>query len=294
MKVLRKFLVVFIILLTTFMVSCDQFFVFETTTPQEMNITTLPSTVNGPLTFENEDYNSFSIYTSATYAIDSVTEYNAVLANTRDYIRHANISIHTTLYEMRYPFPFSKEEKEYIVGNSSGSGFVFLEKDGYFYSITNFHVVNPTDYNARYSILTYSDEEPVEATLIAYNEDYDLAVLKFAVGERDDVTVIDIYERLYYKFNSNELVFAVGNPQGVTNNVTFGEFNSMQSIDNTDFQVIYHNATIDEGSSGGALVDVDGNLLGVNAWGLESVDEFSFAIPNYIVYIFLINNGVLD
>jgi S1-C subfamily serine protease len=68
----------------------------------------------------------------------------------------------------------------------------------------------------------------------------------------------------------------------------------MQSLDDVSFKVIYHDASIARGSSGGALVDIDGNLIGVNTWGLQNSDEFSFAIPNYIVYTFLINSGVLE
>jgi len=121
-----------------------------------------------------------------------------------------------------------------------------------------------------------------------------LAVLKFSINERTDVLVIDIFERLYYQFIPGELVLAVGNPSSLNNNVTFGEFKSMEMLKDVNFKVIYHDANIANGSSGGALVDVDGNLLGVNTWGLEDSDEFSFAIPNYIVYMFLINNGILD
>ncbi|XFA99319.1 serine protease [Candidatus Izemoplasma sp. B36] len=294
MKLKRKFILLILILFTTFLVGCDEFFSFNTTTAHQMNLTTLPTAIDGTITFEEIDYTSFSDYVSPTYSIDDINEYNDHLEETRDHIRHCNIQIQTTLFEMRYPHPLAQEQQEYIVGNSSGSGFVFLEEDGYFYAITNFHVIDPQAYNSRYEIMTYADEEPQEATVVAYDEDYDLAVIKFETLERTDVEILNIYERLYTKFIHEELVFAIGNPLGVTNNVSFGEFKSMQDIDNTEFKVIYHDALIEEGSSGGALVDVDGNLLGVNAWGLDTPDEYSFAIPNYIVYVFLINNGVLD
>ncbi|HRY78506.1 MAG TPA: trypsin-like serine protease, partial [Candidatus Izemoplasmatales bacterium] len=55
--------------------------------------------------------------------------------------------------------------------------------------------------------------------------------------------------------------------------------------------VIQHSATIDNGSSGGALVDVDGILVGINTWGSETDPLKSFAIPIYLVYVFLYNNG---
>lgn len=295
MKLKRKILLLFMVFLTTFLVGCDEFFdLFTTTTATEMRLTTLPTAIDGTITYEELDYVTFSDYVSPTYSINNIEDYNDHLELVQDHIRHTNIQIQTTLYEMRYPNPFSQELREYVVGNSSGSGFVFLEEDGYFYAITNFHVIDPQNYSSRYEIRTYSDEISYTANVVAYDEDYDLAVLRFETLDRTDVEILDIYSRLYTKFNSEELVLAVGNPQGVRNNVSFGEYKSLETIDNADFKVIYHDALIDEGSSGGALVDVDGNLLGVNAWGLDSFDEFSFAIPNYILYVFLINNGVLE
>ncbi|MCK7488389.1 MAG: serine protease [Bacillus subtilis] len=67
----------------------------------------------------------------------------------------------------------------------------------------------------------------------------------------------------------------------------------MTLIENVDFKVIYHTATIHEGSSGGALLDVDGNLLGINTWGSQNSDEDSFAVPVHIIYMFLVNHDLL-
>ena len=108
------------------------------------------------------------------------------------------------------------------------------------------------------------------------------------------MSIINIFNRLYYQFNPGEIVLAIGNPSSLENNVTFGEFKSMQNLEDVSFRVIYHDASISNGSSGGALVDIDGNLLGINTWGIEDSEDFSFAIPNYIIYLFLINNGILD
>lgn len=277
-----------------FLVGCEFISFHYPTTTQAIELSTLPETVDGTITFLDEDYALFPTYISDTYSITNVDDYNAVLLNTKELIRHSNIQIQTTLIEERYPYPWSETLKEYIVGSSSGSGFVFMEKDGYYYALTNYHVINPLEYQAEYMIKTYGELEAEEATLVVGNEDFDLAVLRFPVGDKDDIQIIDIYERLYYKFNVGELVLAVGNPLGVVNNVTFGQFNSMEEIDNAFYSVMYHDASIKEGSSGGALVDVDGNLLGINTWGIDTSDEYSFAIPNYIIYTFLVNYGVLD
>ncbi|MGD9761684.1 MAG: S1C family serine protease, partial [Candidatus Izemoplasmatales bacterium] len=189
-------------------------------------------------------------------------------------------------------YPWGLETDRQLI--SSGSGFIFMEDDEDYYAVTNYHVLDTEVTGKKVEIKTFSDTIFSTSEIVAYDESLDLAVLKFSKGDRVDTTIIDINKRLYYRFNPGELVMAVGNPSSIVNNVTFGEYKSMETLKDVSYMVIYHDATISNGSSGGALVDVDGNLLGVNTWGLEDSDEFSFAIPNYILYTFLVNNGILD
>jgi len=146
---------------------------------------------------------------------------------------------------------------------------------------------------ATYDVTTFEGTSSVDATLIAANEDLDLAVVRILKAGITNVEILDLTTRIYRKFNPGELVLAVGNPLSVVNNVTFGEYLSLESINNAEFLVIYHTATIHEGSSGGALVDIDGNFLGINTWGSVDADDQAFAVPNYIVYMFLVNSGLL-
>ncbi|MDD3712313.1 MAG: trypsin-like peptidase domain-containing protein [Candidatus Izemoplasmatales bacterium] len=288
---MKKFLIfAAIILMTLFMVSCDVFQLpfFETTTTERTTIN--PTKINGTITFEDEDYQDLALYNSSNYDIEDVEEYNDLLLTTKNHIRLANIVVNTVIYSQKYPWGLETERQ--VV--SQGSGFIFMQDDEFFYAITNFHVLDSEYQGTKAEIMTFSDTNFSEAEIVTFDESLDLAVLKFSINERTDVTVIDIFERLYYQFIPGELVLAVGNPSSLNNNVTFGEFKSMETLKDVNFKVIYHDAAIANGSSGGALVDVDGNLLGVNTWGLEDSDEFSFAIPNYIVYMFLINNGILD
>jgi S1-C subfamily serine protease len=288
---LKKFVIFAAIsLMTLFLVSCDVFHLpfFETTTTERTTIN--PTRINGTITFEDEDYQDLALYNSLNYSIEDVEEYNDLLLTTKNHIRLANIVVNTVIYSQK--FPWGLETERQVV--SQGSGFIFMQDDEYFYAITNFHVLDSEYNGTKAEIKTFSDTNFSEAEIVTFDESLDLAVLKFSINERTDVTVIDIFERLYYQFLPGELVLAVGNPSSLNNNVTFGEFKSMETLKDVNFKVIYHDAAIANGSSGGALVDVDGNLLGVNTWGLENSDEFSFAIPNYIVYMFLINNGILE
>ncbi|PKK95165.1 MAG: hypothetical protein CVV60_02630 [Tenericutes bacterium HGW-Tenericutes-5] len=285
----RIFKLSLVFFLSLFLVACDRVYFpfFDIFT--ETQTTTLRTSIDGTITFEESEYNSFEIYDSLTYKLDDIDEYNDILLSTKNHIRHANIQVNTVLYNPLLPWG-GGIERDVL---SMGSGFIFHEDDDFYYAITNNHVVE-SEFDVDYEIKTFEDTEFHSAELLVTSEEYDLAVLKFSKNSRSEVSIIDIYQRLYYKFNVGEIVLAVGNPSTVVNNVTFGEFKSMENLENVGFKVIYHDATIANGSSGGALVDIDGNLLGVNAWGLEDSDEFSFAIPNYIVYTFLINNGILD
>lgn len=278
-----------IVILSFLLISCDFTFfpLFEFTSETTENYYTR---VNGTITFDNDDYFEYSSYNSPTNDLTDVEEYQEVLLNTQEHIRRANIFVNMVIYTQTLPWNNSNE-REVVSG---GSGFVFMKDDNFFYAITNYHVIE-TDYNdAIVEIMAFNDSEFQEAEIIAYSPEYDLAVLKFAINNRTDVEIIDIYERLYYKFNPGELVFAVGNPSSLVNTVSFGQFIELNSLESVSFYVIRHDAAISSGSSGGVLVDVDGNFLGVNTWGIESTEILSFAIPNYVVYTFLVNEGILD
>lgn len=294
MKTKRLLMLLIVTLLSLFVMGCDYIITLRPNTTTSMVLSTFPEPVNGTITFDNTDYQGFPTYASPTYDLTDIDAYNDVLLDTQEHIRRANIDINANLYEDRKPFPWSEDTVRFDVGTSSGSGFIFMEDESYYYAITNYHVVDPDGYNVDYEVKAYGDDHFTTATLLAIDENLDLAVLRFLKIGRESAEIIDIFERLYYSFTPGELVLAVGNPYDLNNNVTFGEFRSMESIENVGFEVIYHNAAINEGSSGGALVDVDGYLIGVNTWGLDSVEVNAFAIPNYIVYMFLINNGILE
>ncbi len=302
MKISKKLiLILYLVLLVPLLVGCDLFstFTFEQRTTTETTssaVTTTDISNSDIITVSNDNYNSFPVYNNP---VDSMTvaQYNQLLYDTKEHIRYANIQITASLYD--YIQIFRTTQKQ-VVSVSYGSGFIFKADADYYYAITNYHVVDPEGHLADYAIKTFSDTTQHEADLIAYDSSKDLAVIRFAKENRTDIEFIDITSRLYYQFKPGELVMAVGNPESLENNVTFGEFISMEDISqylpdqNLGFDVIYHNASIHPGSSGGALVDAEGNLLGVNTWGDTTSDEYSFAIPNYIVYQFLINKGILN
>lgn len=290
---LKKFLLLIIILSSTLLSGCSFLtMTFDLTTNSTVS-TTLPTTINGTISLGDQEYSSFSLFHSGTYDIEDIDDYNEVLLSTRDLIRRSNIFIISKAYEYTKPYPWSTSTVLSIVGSSQGSGVIFKEDDEYYYALTNYHVLDAEADEFTYEIEAFGDSMSYDAELVVYDEALDLAVLKFTKESREEIHIIDYTTRLFTLFNADELVLAVGNPLSLPNNVTFGEFKSMETISNAEFKVIYHDAPIHEGSSGGALVDIDGNLLGLNTWGLTSSDEYSFAIPNYIIYMFLVNYGII-
>ena len=290
----KKMMLFFIILSFSFLSGCSFLtFTLDLTTNSSTISTTQPTKINGTISIGDVEYSTFSYYHSATYDITNIDEYNSILLDTRDLIRRSNIQIETTLYTYEKLYPWSTTTVLQISGAARGSGVIFLEDNTFYYALTNYHVIDGEADSVVYKIATFEDQDSYDAELVTFDENLDLAVVKFLKEGRTDIHIIDYTTRLFSKFSPGELVFAVGNPLSVINNVTFGEFKAMESISNADFQIIYHTAAIHEGSSGGALVDVDGNLLGLNTWGLDTSDEYSFAVPNYIIYMFLINNGII-
>jgi len=287
----KRLLLIFILLSSIFISGCSYFtFPFDVT--KVSYTTTLPSrpnTATGTVTYLDSDYAGFPVYHSDTYDLD-VDRYNEVLIASRDLIRRSNIQLTTTLYQVRDVIPWGTSRE--MVAMSRGSGVIYDEDDLYYYAITNYHVIDPEGYEAEYEVKTFQETIYSAAEVIAANAALDLAVVRFAKAERTEIHLIDIETRVYTKFTTGEMILAVGNPLSLENNVTFGEYKNLEAIEGYDYLVIYHSATINEGSSGGALVDVDGNLLGINTWGLDESDEFSFAIPNYLVYMFLVNEGL--
>lgn len=186
---------------------------------------------------------------------------------------------------------------DYLGGNSSsdtleavatGSG-VVISQDGYI--MTNQHVIE--DGSAYY--VTVNGEE-VEAELVGADASSDIAVLKVDV---DGLTAIEIGDSDAIK--TGEWVMTIGSPYGLEQSVATGIISNTsrsQVIDSSTSNVsdtkIYPNmiqtdAAINPGNSGGALVDENGQLIGINTLIASSSGSYSgvgFAIPvNYAIGI---------
>ena len=161
-----------------------------------------------------------------------------------------------------------------------GSG-VILSKDGYI--VTNYHVIE----NADQIDVTLNDNRIFQATVVGTDPNTDLALIKI---DGDEFPYIPMGNSEDLKLG--EWVLAVGNPFNLTSTVTagvvsakarkIGVYESRESIES----FIQTDAAINMGNSGGALVNVRGELIGINA-ALESPTGtyagYGFAIPTTIV-----------
>lgn len=210
------------------------------------------------------------------------SEFQNKLMSSRDTIRAANVGV--------YLESSARGLTDFTCNfESRGSGIVFDEDSNYYYVLTNLHVVDTKeceDYSISVYILNHIDDnDKVNAYIVATDESYDLAVIRFLKHDYV-INPVDIYSRLNRPLAQGELVLSVGNPSGIDSVVTYGEFINYTDIDQVEFSVIYHSAMIYSGNSGGALTDINGNLIGLNTWGSPATNE-GLAVPLSIIHEFL-------
>lgn len=162
---------------------------------------------------------------------------------------------------------------------SSGTGIIYTT-DGYV--ITNCHVIESvvSAKNAKIYV-TLSDDTEYEAKIVGYDALTDIAVLKVEAtnlkaakfGDSDSIKV-------------GEMVVAIGNPLGqeFAGTVTVGYISGVNrtvTIDTTAYNLIQTDAAINSGNSGGPLVNISGEVIGVNTAKIAStgVEGLGFSIP---------------
>lgn len=214
------------------------------------------------------------------------------MMETRTLMRSANVGVNVEYLNDGSWLPGTESG-----GESQGSGVVIGSTDEHYFALTNFHVIDPRDYdeiNVTVVPSMLEDEaEEIEATVVASDSERDLALLRFAAGDYD-IGELLLSESAYDDLERKELLLAVGNPSAVNSIVTFGQYHGMVNTDDVDFKVIYHSALIYPGNSGGALADMDGHLVGLNTWGVSGEPERNLAVPLPEILAFLEDEGYSD
>jgi Do/DeqQ family serine protease len=166
--------------------------------------------------------------------------------------------------------PRLERRREYT---SLGSGVIIDGKKGLI--LTNAHVIQKTGTIK----VVLEDEREFEARIVGADPDSDLAVLKIdsdkqlpaiKMGSSDDLMI-------------GETVIAIGNPFGFSHTVTTGVISAIDRSIRADDRV-YHNfiqidASINPGNSGGPLLNINGDLVGINTAIYAKAQGIGFAIP---------------
>ena len=170
---------------------------------------------------------------------------------------------------------------------ASGSG-IIISEDGYI--LTNNHVVSssPSETSSYYQIseatkvtvTLFNDDTEYEAKIVGQDEQTDLAVIKI---EKSGLTKAEFADSDDVKVG--EFAMAVGNPVNMTSTVTTGIISAVNrkitDSDGKTYKCIQTDAAINSGNSGGALVNSEGKVIGINTLKLSGtgIEGIGFAIP---------------
>lgn len=173
----------------------------------------------------------------------------------------------------------------------AGTGIIIGENDSVLLIVTNNHVVENSDTLT----VTFIDETSVEANIKGADADYDVAVIAVPAGSIQPETLGAL--KVATLGDSTELkvgepAIAIGNALGYGQSVTTGVISALdrsvaatdsrtgQTIENS-VNLIQTDAAINEGNSGGALVNVNGEVVGINSAKLigDNVEGIGYAIP---------------
>jgi serine protease Do/serine protease DegQ len=159
-----------------------------------------------------------------------------------------------------------------------GSGVIVDAKQGYI--VTNAHVVE----DANEIMVTLHDDREVKAQIVGKDAGSDVALLKVATNNLADMPLADSS-----KAEVGDFVIAIGNPFGLQHTVTSGIISGLgrTGVNPEGYEdFIQTDASINMGNSGGALVDLDGRLVGINTAIFSRSGGnigIGFAIPSNMV-----------
>ena len=189
-----------------------------------------------------------------------------------------------------------------VSATSIGSGVIFKNIGSTYYVLTNNHVTSKKQYNkasgyidfvkAKYSIYDAYNNS-FSANVLYSDNEYDLSLMVFERGVKyENDNKLGVFEFDTSKLNTSSMLCAIGEALGQRNLIQVGYYKKSQEfipnsestlISNVTFNVIVHSAYINSGSSGGALINENMQLVGINfaSASIESTEKFicTYAIP---------------
>lgn len=179
------------------------------------------------------------------------------------------------------PMPDASAEAPY-----GGSGIIFDKDDEKLYIVTNNHVVS----GASAVSVSISGSEDVPAILVGREADSDLAVISVNIKDLQQKGVNDFVIAAFANSKSmrvGDFVIAVGNALGEGNTATFGFVSAVDkeiNVDGQPFTVIQTDAAINPGNSGGPLINLKGEVIGINMvkFVKDSVEGTGYALTSEV------------
>lgn len=234
------------------------------------------------LFFENKAEQSF-ITTAPSYSrsvnlgAEGIDFTSAADKAVHSVVHVKNVSLRT-VYDPFAEFFYgngSSERKQEQIGTGSG---VIVSADGYI--VTNNHVIQ----DASELEVTLNDNKSYKAKLIGTDSKMDIALLKIEANEKLPFIIFGDSDST----KVGEWVLAVGNPYQLNSTVTAGIISAKaRNLDKASIQsFIQTDAAVNPGNSGGALVNLSGELIGINsaiATASGGYSGYSFAIPSSLV-----------
>ena len=227
-----------------------------------------------------------SLYSSNTGTIPQVnlTDYSSTAVYAANKILPSIVGIEIQYTVTSSFFMFGTPSTS--TATASGSG-IIISEDGYI--LTNNHVVD-TSSSSSYSyydiskatsvkVKLHADETVYDAKIVGQDSKTDLAVLKI---EKNGLTAAEFADSDEVKIG--EFAMAIGNPLGLGSSITCGVISAVNrevTSDGTTYKCIQTDTAINSGNSGGALVNSEGKVIGVNTLKLSGtgVEGIGFAIP---------------
>ena len=202
------------------------------------------------------------------------TDFSKAAENTVHAVVHVkNVTLSSGQYSLQDLFSGRSSQRAQL---GTGSG-VIINADGYI--ITNNHVIK----NAHELSVTLNNNKTYKAEIIGTDPKTDIALLKIESDE--DLPYVTFGDSDTTKIG--EWVLAVGNPFNLTSTVTAGIISakSRDLTGNSSQSFLQTDAAVNPGNSGGALVNTDGELIGINTAITSQTGSYvgySFAVPSNI------------
>jgi tetratricopeptide (TPR) repeat protein len=160
-----------------------------------------------------------------------------------------------------------------VVNVLDSGGKIFSQGSGVVYDeglvVTNFHVIK--GYNT--IVINHGDSVIREVSLAGADIDNDIAVLKIRTGVLKPLKVLSAAPKV------GQRIYAIGSPLGYENSISEGIISGLRNMIEKNQSFIQVSSPISKGSSGGAIVNSRGELIGISTFTEKSGQNINFAIP---------------